>query len=118
MRHTLISLSVLAWLAGCAGTQQASVAPVANPVVVAEPTPALSADAGNPPAAARVSSPEPVALVATEATRAPASAVPTQNLPQALDPLQCMMAWTKGMQDTLLPWTHSVQACDTRAAQR
>lgn len=105
MFERVISLTVLAVLAGCAGTQKAAVepAPVAEIVQPAvQPVVSLASEA--PPAQM---------LVVADVT--PPTDEPKPAAPQAaVDPYQCMLAWAKGMQDALVPWTHTAQACDTR----
>jgi hypothetical protein len=112
MNKRLIFLAGLAVLAGCAGTKQAAVEPAATPAPVA------AAEAVPTPQPAAAQSPERVAsLVVADVT-------PTQKTPTkpgatqaAADPYhyQCMLAWAKGMQGALSPWTQTAQACDTRA---
>jgi hypothetical protein len=115
MRYVLIPLSALALLAGCASSQQAGVEPVASPVIVTE-----SMSATVPPAVvsavpAETTNQAPVLAVADAS---PVNTVPSLVQPQALDPFQCMMSWTKGAQDALMPWANTIQACDTYAARR
>ncbi|MCA1977727.1 MAG: hypothetical protein LDL19_00670 [Thiobacillus sp.] len=108
-------LAVLVLLAGCASTQQAAVEPVAVPVPpVAEPAPVPQAAVAQAPERERT-------LVVADVTPAqqtsakPAAAQPTAAQPAA-DPYhyQCMLAWSKGLQGALAPWTQTAQACDTR----
>jgi len=96
MRYHLIPFFVVSLLgAGCAGTQQASV-PVVNPVVATESAPVL-------PAGAVVAT----AVVGADAT--PANPVPSRAQPQSLDPLQCMVAWSKNVQGSLMPRAQAEQ---------
>jgi hypothetical protein len=104
MPYRFASISLFVLLAGCAGTQQASVQPVANPVVAAETTPARPAETGATPV-----------LVVGDAT--PASTVSSPGQPQSLDPLQCMMAWTKNVQNVLMSGTPAMQAGDVHASK-
>lgn len=101
MFERVISLTVLAVLAGCAGTQKAAL----EPALVAEiAQPAVSQ-------APEVASAQTLAVAdVTPPTDEPKPAAPQA----AVDPYQCMLAWAKGMQDALVPWTHTAQACDTR----
>ncbi len=101
MSNRMMSVAVLAALAGCAGTKQATSEPAAVPA--------------NMPPPVAVLAPEPASSLAV-ADVTPAASRPAA--PQtAAEPYQCMLAWAKGMQDALMPWTHTAQACDTHAAK-
>lgn len=111
MLKPTIFLFALATLAGCAGTKQAAVEPVAPPAPVVEAAPAsqpVDKQASEPAAMLEVSD-------VTPAQDAAPAQVATQ--PAIPDPYQCMLAWAKGMQGALMPWTQTAQACDTRAVK-
>lgn len=103
MLKRMMMLVVLGGVAGCAGTQQATSEPAASPMPA--------------PQSVVVQAPEPApALVVADVTPVKTGSA----APKAADEpyhYQCMLAWAKGMQDALMPWTHTAEACDTRAAR-
>lgn len=125
MLNRMMIFSLLALLAGCAGTKQAGVEPVAPP---AAGTTAATAgveppatDSG-PVAAASVpaaSVPDPLpAFTVADATPASGAEAPARIDPEMHypDPYRCMLAWAKGVQDAWQPMTHAVKSCEARPA--
>lgn len=111
MLKPTIFLVALATLAGCAGTRQAVVEPVAPPAPVAD-TASVS-----PPVDKQA--PEPAAMLEVADVTPAQDAAPAQVAvqPAIPDPYQCMLAWAKGMQDALAPWAQTAQACDARSVK-
>lgn len=99
----------LALLAGCAGTQQATV----SPPVDRAPVPAVAVQLPE-------TAPVPTLVVADVTQAVPAAApaqVPASAPAAKADAYQCMLSWAKGMQDAMAPWATTAQRCEPRAIQ-
>ncbi len=102
MLKRIMMLAALAGVTGCAGTPQATSEPAATPTQ---------------PSSALAQMPEQVpALMVADVT--PAKSEPAASrAAEAPYHYQCMLAWAKGVQDAMTPWTHTAQACDVRPAK-